>query len=87
MKQKLKILFSHIVVLVIVSVCFGYIYSILPEEYFEFKDKIDPYYFSFTTMSTVGYGDYSPKHWKAKLIVIIQEIIITINTISMVFGF
>jgi hypothetical protein len=38
-----------------------------PEE-FGFKSALDPYYFSFTTMSSVGYGDLSPKTERAKML-------------------
>ena len=34
---------------------------------------IDPFYFSFTTMSTVGYGDYIPKTNLAKVLVMCQQ--------------
>tara|TARA_Y100000992_G_scaffold295637_1_gene256811 strand:+ start:2647 stop:2883 length:237 start_codon:yes stop_codon:yes gene_type:complete len=43
-------------------------------EAFGFEDSIvDPFYFSFTTMSSVGYGDYSPKTRFAKAIVMSQQ--------------
>ena len=34
---------------------------------------LDPFYFSFTTMSTVGYGDYSPKTDMAKMLVMVHQ--------------
>jgi len=40
---------------------------------FDFKTPIDPYYFSMTTMSTVGYGDFSPKSQRAKIMVMTQQ--------------
>ena len=43
-----------------------------PEE-FGFKSALDPYYFSFTTMSSVGYGDFSPKTERAKMLVMTQQ--------------
>ena len=39
----------------------------------DFKTPIDPYYFSMTTMSTVGYGDFSPKSQRAKIMVMTQQ--------------
>jgi len=46
-----------------------------PED-FGFKSPVDPYYFAFTTMSSVGYGDLSPKTNKAKIVVMLQQVII-----------
>ncbi len=40
---------------------------------FGFKTMLDPFYFSFTTMSTVGYGDYSPKTDMAKILVMVHQ--------------
>jgi voltage-gated potassium channel len=40
---------------------------------FGFKTMLDPFYFSFTTMSTVGYGDYSPKTDMAKMLVMVHQ--------------
>jgi voltage-gated potassium channel len=41
---------------------------------FGFDDSVvDPFYFSFTTMSSVGYGDYSPKTRFAKAVVMSQQ--------------
>jgi hypothetical protein len=45
-----------------------YLYSMMDPEEFGFKTAIDPYYFSFTTMSSVGYGDLSPKTDRAKML-------------------
>jgi voltage-gated potassium channel len=44
-------------------------------ESFGFKSPLDPFYFSFTTMSSVGYGDISPKTDMAKLMVMSQQIV------------
>tara|TARA_B100001540_G_C15360463_1_gene441018 strand:+ start:182 stop:445 length:264 start_codon:yes stop_codon:yes gene_type:complete len=52
---------------------YGYIYSTLGPDDFDFKTPIDPYYFSMTTMSTVGYGDILPKSQRAKIIVMTQQ--------------
>lgn len=46
-------------------------------EAFGFEDTLlDPFYFSFTTMSSVGYGDYSPKTRFAKAVVMSQQFVL-----------
>ena len=50
---------------------------------FGFKSVLDPFYFSFTTMSTVGYGDYSPKTDMAKMLVMVQQGILIGEVISL----
>jgi len=64
---------SRVSGLLIITLLYGLIYSSIPPEEFGFKSAIDPLYFSFTTMSTVGYGDISPKTDRAKLIVMSQQ--------------
>jgi voltage-gated potassium channel len=54
---------------------------------FGFKDKIDPYYFSFTTMSTVGYGDFRPKSRRAKIVVMSQQMILLTANIALFFKY
>jgi len=56
----------------LISAIFGFIYSMIPSE-FGFASAIDPYYFSMTTLSTVGYGDLSPKTDRAKALVMLQQ--------------
>ena len=73
----------EIVMLILITLIFGYIYSKLDNKHFGFKENIDPYYFSFTTMTTVGYGDYSPKTTKSKLIVMTQQAFLLITEISL----
>ena len=73
----------EIVMLILITLVFGFIYSKLDNKHFGFKEKIDPYYFSFTTMTTVGYGDYSPKTTKSKLIVMAQQAFLLITEISL----
>lgn len=58
---------------IIISLLFGIIYSSLEPGHFDFKSVLDPFYFSFTTMSTVGYGDYIPKTNLAKVLVMCQQ--------------
>ena len=74
----------EIVILISLTFIYGYIYSIMGNKHFDFKDKIDPYYFSFTTMTTVGYGDYSPKSTQSKLVVMTQHMFILITNLSLI---
>ena len=59
--------------IIVFSLLFGIIYSSLEPGHFDFKSMLDPFYFSFTTMSTVGYGDYIPKTNLAKVLVMCQQ--------------
>lgn len=59
----------------LIVVMYGLLYSMMNPEDFGFKNLIDPYYFSFTTLSSVGYGDFSPKTDLAKVIVMSQQAI------------
>ena len=62
-----------------VSIFFGLLYTLCEKAIpgsFGFSSVIDPFYFSFTTMSTAGYGDFSPKNDFAKVIVMIQQFVI-----------
>lgn len=65
-----------------VTVFYAYIYSRMDPKEFGFKDPIDPIYFSFTTMSTIGYGDFSPKTPRAKMLVMTQQSLIVITIYS-----
>jgi hypothetical protein len=51
---------------------------------FGFKSPVDPFYFSFTTMSSVGYGDFSPKTNRAKMIVMSQQVIVAIGIFTLI---
>lgn len=62
--------------IVIITVIYGLIYSQMNPKCFNFKSPLDPFYFAFTTMSTVGYGDISPKTDMAKLLVISQQMVV-----------
>jgi hypothetical protein len=42
----------------------------------KWEKGIDGLYFTTTTFSTVGYGDLSPSHWGAKLLVIFEQIML-----------
>jgi len=76
----------QILSLLIITLAYGLIYSILPKEEFGFESPLDPFYFAFTTMSTVGYGDISPKTDRAKLIVMTQQAALLIELSSIVKG-
>lgn len=62
--------------ILIVTLMYGLVYSQMSPDSFGFKSPLDPFYFSFTTMSSVGYGDISPKTDMAKLMVMSQQIVI-----------
>jgi|TARA_B110000240_G_scaffold180833_1_gene212183 hypothetical protein len=59
----------------LITLVYGIIYANLDKKHFNFKSIIDPYYFSFTTVSSVGYGDITPQTDKAKLLVMTQQIL------------
>lgn len=55
----------------------------MSNESFGFNSILDPFYFSFTTMSSVGYGDFSPKTDMAKMLVMVQQSILIGEIISL----
>ena len=59
-----------------ITLIYGVLYSQMTPGSFEFKSPLDPFYFSFTTMSSVGYGDITPKTDMAKLVVMSQQFLI-----------
>lgn len=70
----------------LITFVFGIMYSLLDRmssKNFGFKSFLDPFYFSFTTMSTVGYGDYSPKTDMAKMLVMVHQGILIGEVISL----
>jgi len=53
-----------IVAFLATTIIYGIVYMVLDKadpNAFGFGSWIDPFYFSFTTMSTVGYGDWLPQ--------------------------
>ena len=69
-----------------VTLLYGFLYSMLDPEEFGFKTALDPYYFSFTTMSSVGYGDLSPKTDRAKVLVMTQQAFIFGEVVKIIFS-
>ncbi|KNC86651.1 hypothetical protein SARC_01230 [Sphaeroforma arctica JP610] len=53
---------------------------------FGFLANIDAWYFSTTIMSTVGFGDFSPKTNFSKIVVMINHAIILLEIVSLLFG-
>lgn len=67
------------VALIATALVYGLIYSIIhaaDPTAFGFESILDPFYFSFTTMSTVGYGDFGPKTNFAKMTVMSQQLLL-----------
>jgi hypothetical protein len=69
-----------------VTLLYGFIYSMLDPEEFGFKTALDPYYFSFTTMSSVGYGDFSPITGRAKMLAMTQQAFIFGEVVKIIFS-
>ena len=70
------------------TIIYGIIYMIIDKadsSAFGFESWIDPFYFSFTTMSTVGYGDHLPKSDLAKMTVMSHQTILILEIMSMLF--
>lgn len=67
--------------LLLITLIYGLIYAMKPQMY-GFKSLIDPFYFSFTTMSSVGYGDFTPKTDLAKLIVMSQQLFMIVGVMK-----
>ena len=63
--------------ILVITLIYGLVYASINRinpDAFGFDDSVvDPVYFSFTTMSSVGYGDYSPKTRFAKAVVMSQQ--------------
>ena len=72
-------------VIITIALLYGFLYSMLDPSEFGFKSALDPYYFSFTTMSSVGYGDFSPKTERAKMLVMTQQTFIFGELLKLLF--
>lgn len=81
------LLIKYFLPIIMISIAYGMIYSYIHRidpSAFEFKDDlIDPFYFSFTTMSSVGYGDYIPHSRLAKLLVMSQQLLTIGEVVSL----
>lgn len=67
-----------------IALLYGIIYSLFKPEAFGFKEKIDPFYFALTTLSTAGYGDLYPRTTKAKLVTMTQQAIMLMSSMAVV---
>ena len=72
-------MYNTISIAVIITLVYGYLYSTMKEDFGFSDDPIDPYYFSLMTMSTVGYGDFSPKTRRAKALVMTHHTVILVE--------
>lgn len=69
---------------ILITIIYGLMYSMMRPEEFGFKGLLDPFYFSFTTMSTVGYGDFTPKTDRAKALVMTQHAVMIVGVVTLV---
>jgi hypothetical protein len=73
--------------ILMITLVYGLIYASIHRmnpNAFGFKDGlVDPFYFSFTTMSSVGYGDYSPQTRIAKVLVMSQQFLLIGEVVSL----
>jgi hypothetical protein len=69
---------------IVVTLLYGMLYAMMKPEEFGFTSLIDPFYFSFTTMSSVGYGEFAPKTNRAKVVVMSQQTLILIEIAALV---
>lgn len=77
----------QLVLILVTTLVYGLIYTAIHQadpEAFGFESVIDPFYFAFTTMSTVGYGDYGPKTNIAKVVVMSQQFILMGEILSLI---
>ena len=69
---------------IVLTVLYGLVYAMMNPAEFGFKSLIDPFYFSFTTMASVGYGDFSPKTPRAKMVVMTQQTLLLVEIATIV---
>ena len=77
----------QLVLIFVTTLIYGLIYTAIHQadpDAFGFESVIDPFYFAFTTMSTVGYGDYGPKTNIAKVVVMSQQFILMGEILSLI---
>lgn len=73
----------------VTTVVYGIVYMVMDKadsNAFGFGSWIDPFYFSFTTMSTVGYGDFSPGTNVAKMLVMSHQFILMVELMALLFN-
>ena len=78
---------QQLVLILVTTLFYGLIYTAIHQadpDAFGFESMIDPFYFAFTTMRTVGYGDYGPKTNMAKMVVMSQQFILMGEILSMI---
>jgi hypothetical protein len=74
-------------IILMTTLFYGLIYTAIHKTdptAFGFQSALDPFYFSFTTMSTVGYGDFGPKTNIAKMVVMSQQFILMGEILAMI---
>jgi len=76
-------LFEDFTLIVIVALFYGWLYSRMPKDPFGFANVLDPYYFSFSTTSTVGYGDFFPRTTGSKLLVMSQQMLVMTGMVAL----
>ena len=85
-EKNIKKLFYYIIVTVFYAVIYFLLSRNKEIEHFNGLNSksnfIDCLYFSFTTFSTVGYGDISPKSTLAKIIVVSHQIVMMMKLID-----
>ena len=72
-------MYNTVSIAIIITLVYGYLYSTMKEDFGFSDDPLDPYYFSLMTMSTVGYGDFSPKTRRAKALVMTHHTVILVE--------
>ena len=79
---------GKVIYFIILSLIFALVYflidSLSETDHFNGLDTktsnfFDYWYFSFTTFSTVGYGDISPKSGTARVMVVLQQVILLLE--------
>jgi hypothetical protein len=78
-----SIYFVHFTITLCIIFFYAFVYKQLGKDEFGFKDWIDPIYFSVTVMST-GFGDFIPKTTKAKLVVMTQQMLMILTSLTFV---